>query len=367
MGKKIALCADLHFGVQDRTDDILYGCNVVKKYCELNNISTVIILGDTFHNRESIAIDVANKAIRFFESCKESEQTWIALLGNHDMFLRHSWDINSLDPFKGSLKIINKVRILSINDRRFHILPFITFENSYMSVLAELSRHYEKGDVLLTHIGVADSILNSCFLLKDWGKVSFRHTPYEFVFTGHFHIHQKVGDKVIYPGSIIPFKFDEGDSDHGFLTFDLETSEVKFHDIVKLGREYFSDLVCPPKYMTVLSDLIDELTVDDVGGNLIRVALSSELTEDEKRVIKDKLLSLGTKSVRWMELFKQSENKIMTPDEFLRKKDLFKSWIDHDYKNNKGLDFDLLNNLHNEIVFIGDESYSLEVDDIDNL
>ncbi len=213
---KIAITADIHFGVQGRTTDILWACKVLREYCKIFNISTVIILGDLYHNRSSIDIDIMCVTANFFEECAEKyDQKWIVFPGNHDMYLRHSWEVTSLVPLRKHLTVIEDVKLLTLDDKRFWILPFIQHERSYMKVLKAIEQQYEKGDILLTHIGVRGAILNTCFLLKDWSHVEFEHSKFERVYTGHFHSSQNVNEKVWYPGSLIPFKFDEGDVPHG--------------------------------------------------------------------------------------------------------------------------------------------------------
>ena len=84
-------------------------------------------------------------------------------------------------------------------------------------------------------------ILNECFLLQNWNIVEFSNSKFDRIFTGHFHCHQKVGNNVWYPGSPIPFRFDEGASEHGFLIYDTNDRSVEFEKIADLATGY-----CPP-------------------------------------------------------------------------------------------------------------------------
>lgn len=357
---KILLAADIHFGVPGRLQDIVYSCEVMQEYALRNDIDLCLILGDLFHDRRYVEIDVLSAAYNFFDQSKELGLQWLTFPGNHDMYLKYSWDVNSLTCFKYVIKLYEDVSLITINERRFWIIPFIAYEKVYNKVLQLTSKHRRKGDILLTHVGVSGSTLNSCFLFKEWNHVNFLNDCFEKVFTGHYHISQCVRDKVYYPGSPIAFKFDEGNCDHGFLTYDLETSQVEFHDIIKLGLEYFPSKTPPPKFITLMVDDLPNLDVQDIQYNNIRMTFDKEPTETEKSNVKKQIELLGAKSVRWLNLYQKQENLTTVQKEYyVSSKNLFKSFIEKDEKS-KEYDSALLLTLHDSIVAEGDEIYYSE-------
>lgn len=233
---KIAITSDIHFGVPGRLNDILWACRTIREYCYAAGIDTVLVLGDLFHDRRSLDIEVLSHVSRFFEQTTDDyHQQWIVFPGNHDMFLRHSWDINSLTPLRKHLTVIEDVKVLQIDETRFWVLPFITYEKSYMRVLKAIQSKAQEGDNLLTHIGIRGATMNTCFLLQNWSIIDFEEFAFHKVYTGHFHNKQQIGENVWYPGSPIPFKFDEGDVAHGFYCLDLDTDTHKFINIWKAG------------------------------------------------------------------------------------------------------------------------------------
>ena len=360
MSNKIIIAADTHFGVQGRLDDILWSVRVIREYCRLADINTVIIAGDLFHDRKSIDIEVMSKTCDFFEETQEKfNQQWIAFPGNHDMFLRHSWDINSLRAMSKHMTIIEDVKILKINDTRFWILPFITYEKSYMRVLDKINEQYQEGDILLTHIGVKGATLNSCFLLKDWSTVSFENSPFHRVYTGHFHCQQQVGENVWYPGSLIPFKFDEGNIPHGFYVYDLDDDSHKFINIWKAGAKFFPNEPAPPQFLTITDDSIEQITSEDVSGNLVRIALSRDYAHSDKQEFKDHIINLGAKAVRWMQL-KEKQIEIKPQETALDNRDLFITYIESDDKGTKELNLKILKKLNEDVMKEGDEKYAVD-------
>lgn len=362
---KIAITADIHFGVPGRLDDILWACRTIREHCKQSNIDKVFVLGDLYHNRQAIEIDVNSKVCEFFEDTKNDYgQEWVVFPGNHDMFLRHSWEINSLSALKNHLTVIEDIKVVELDDEhRFWILPFITYEKAFLKALKLIVKHPEfrpNKDNLFTHIGVRSATMNTCFLLKDWSKVDFEDFAFNRIYTGHFHSQQQVGDNVWYPGSPIPFKFDEGDVDHGFYVLDLDKNEHQFVSIWQVEQEP-SDTPPPPQFKTIIDEFIPQMSHDDINNCMVRVALQKEMTNNEKTELKEKLIRMGARSVRWMDIQQTQAIEQEAVDEpYDIEQDLFKNWVEKDAKNNKDLDLKILFNCNNEVVAEGDESYSIE-------
>lgn len=357
---KIVLCADIHFGVAGRLQDILWSTRVIREYCKAAKIDTVIVLGDLFHDRRTIEIEVLSAAAKFFEQTDtEYGQKWIAFPGNHDMYLRHSWSINSLSILRKHMTIIEDIKLMTIDDARFWIVPFITYEKPFMKVIAKIEKtQYQRGDVLLTHIGVKGSTLNTCFLLKDWSSITFEYSKFDKVFTGHFHSKQQVGENVYYPGSPIPFKFDEGDVPHGFYVYDTVTREHKFINIWKAGEKFFPDETPPPQFYTITDETVDQISGNDIKNGMVRVALLRQHTAEERNIIKSKLMAHGAKTIRWLDQTQKIESHVTIAAK--PSSNLFKSWVDQDKTGLKGLDPKILHRINDEIIKEGDEKYTVE-------
>lgn len=365
---QIAICADVHVGISGRTDDIMWSLRVVREYCRDRKIDIVFIIGDLWHNRKTLEIDVLGALCDFFsETLEEYGQQWITFPGNHDMFLRHSWDINSLRPLRKYLTIIEDAKIITVDDQRFWVLPFIQYERPYMQALEAIHERYEDGDIMLTHIGVRNASLNTCFLHQHWSVVSYENSLFRRVYSGHFHSVQQVGDNLWYPGSLIPFKFDEGDVPHGFFVYDTDSKEHKFINIWKAGGRLLPAETPPPQFYTIKRPKLADLQPETVKNNMIRVSLERELSLDEKRQISADLTEMGAIGVRWL----NPKLRLPTIDEQLAgtaigrhqaNTDFFRIWQASDAKSITKLKLDetLLSKLNEEIVHEGDEQYAVE-------
>lgn len=358
---KLCITADVHVGVPGRLDDIMWSLRKIRQYNHDHGIKDWLVLGDLLHNRESLNIKDLQELVAFLQETDEMYGQIIHTFpGNHDMYQKNTWDINSLKPLVRYIKYYGDICTIELGGQRFWILPFIHYETDYMKELAKIEQQHEDGDILLTHVGVKSATLNTCFLLKSWSVVDFTNSKFDIVYTGHFHAHQKVGDNVWYPGSPIPFKFDEGDIDHGFFVFDTETRTHEFISIWHGGKEEDA----PPQFMTLSDNDIDDIPEDDIRGNIIRISLSKEYTHNQKLQIREKLQELGAKDVRWMntadkesvENIEKAQNTVASASE------LFDKYIEADKDGIKGLNKALLTRLNNEIVADGDRQYTADYD-----
>lgn len=352
---KILLTADLHFGCPGKTSDIVWSLEIMTKYAQKNNIKEIMILGDLFHDRVNLKIDVLVEVFKFFS--QDRGIRFMTFCGNHDMFLKNSWSINSLKPLGNLINVIEDVSAYAVDNRRFWIVPFIYYENDYMDTINKISKNVSSDDILLTHIGVNGASLNECFLLKNWSYVDFNDSKFNKIISGHFHCHQQV-NKVYYPGSPIPFRFDEGVVDHGFLILDTDTANLEFINIREIAKE-FSDYL-PPDYITIS----DEDVVDNIElckNNHIRVLINEDKTSNQILEIKNKIREIGAINVSHL-IPKKEDNIIKQVDiKSTNNADLFVEYIEHDKPE---LDFKLLTQLHGIIKTEAEQRHVVEeVDD----
>jgi len=352
---KLAITADIHVGIPGKLQYNMWGLRRIRQYCIERDIRHIIVLGDLLHDREQVRIEDLNALVEFLiETDEKFGITVITFPGNHDMYLKNSWDINSLKPLTRYLRSYHKVSRLRLGGIRFWIIPFIYYESEYMKVLKAVHKQHEEGDILLTHIGVKSATLNACFLLKSWSIVDFADSPFDRVYSGHFHIHQKVGHNVWYPGSPVPFRFDEGDAEHGFFIFDTEMRE---HNFINLWDGAGDD--APPQLWTIDDSSLQTMSRDKVNGNIIRVALSREYTHHQLAEIRQSLYELGAKDVKWLNLASKEErlNIEVAKNTAASAADLFERYLKADKTGTKGLSADLLLKLNTMIVADGDKRY----------
>ena len=344
------ITADIHLGKPGRLADCLWALRSIRHYASSHDIRKILVLGDFFHDRVNVNIEVGSAAIDFLKEARdEYGQEWFVFPGNHDMFLKNSWEANSLKFISSAATLIEEPGLVDIAGHRFWIIPFIHYENVYMKVLENVEKQYEDGDVLLTHIGSADSVLNLCFLCKHWSVVTFENSIFDRVYSGHFHVHQQVGEKLWYPGSPIPFNFDEGLTDHGFFVYDMDKQNHEFVNILDAGAAAGLEGPPPCSFITVSHDDIENV---DIKNARIRVHLDGKhVTDDEFDKLRISLIDKGALSVTRLRLkeieVEVGEEKLGTidlQDEF----SLLQLWFDHDQPDN--INIAILKELNKKVV-----------------
>ena len=68
-------------------------------YVKANNIKYVISAGDMFHSRTAIDVNVMNIAYKLVQALAKHCTVYI-LAGNHDIYLKSSTDVNSINIFQ---------------------------------------------------------------------------------------------------------------------------------------------------------------------------------------------------------------------------------------------------------------------------
>jgi DNA repair exonuclease SbcCD nuclease subunit len=352
---RVIITSDIHFGVPGKLQHSIWAAKVIREYAAKNDIGVVLVLGDMFHDRQSLNIQVLSESFDFFDELdKDYDQEWVVFPGNHDMFLKNSWKVNSVRPLSRLLTIVEEIKCINIGGQKFWIVPFVHYEAAFMQAIRAIEVQASPDDILLTHIGVRGASLNECFLLKNWSVVDFSETKFKRVYTGHFHCYQHVGKNTWYPGSPIPFRFEEGLVEHGFLVYDTEKNEHEFINTFKVGKELLPNEQPSPDYLTFVDDDKDKV---DVSGNYARVCLSKDYTTNELSEIRAYLLNKGAIDVKWMKSQQEEDLVIQEKSKITDGLKLFEQWVTHD--NPEHLDKIALIDLNKKIVDEGEERISV--------
>lgn len=340
---KIAACADIHNGYSGRLDDTIWSMkSIYHKSIDLG-CEKIFILGDLFHTRDSITQDVLCAVYDFFENHEEIE--WIIFPGNHDQFHKTRLDINSVRVLSRHATITHKDSCFELDGRHFVILPFCHFEDEYMTKVKWANQEFGKDSVLLTHIGVNNATSNSCFLHRNSSIVQFGDTDFPLVLTGHYHNYQKIGN-LYYTGSPIPFKFDEGMVDHGFLTVDTDSLDVEFINIM-------SEEGAPPDFVTITDETFEEYKISGelkkFKGDKVRISLDREYSDQEMVDIQNIAKDSGIISTHWMkkEIIPTEVTTIV--NECKLGDSAFEVWL-NSQKLNKKYDRSIMLDLHKQIA-----------------
>lgn len=335
----------------------------IRNYARRNNIKHIFLLGDLFHDRSSINVEVAHVVYDFLASTKrEYGQEWYVFPGNHDMYYKYNWKVTSLRPYSDVCHVLEDIHRVDLFDKRFWMIPFMGVDKAYMDVVDEIDKDCRQSDVLLTHIGCIGASYNLCFLFQEQKAINFDHRTAGQVFTGHFHCHHRAGVKTHYIGSPIPFSFDEGVVPHGFIEYDCHTSKHTFIDLRPLMAQDNPGQIIPPNMLTVSFNDLPNLSNNEVLGNCFRIISDQYLPDELTTQYRKELLERGAKAVRFLRLKDSLEPEIVKRGHGasrLQIQDLFSQLFDND-KNKDKYNSSLMHQLNTQIVHEGDSLYSVD-------
>jgi len=229
---KICLLGDTHFGV--RNDSKVFHEYFERFYNEIffpylieNKIDTIIQLGDLFDRRKYINFLSLTESRRyFFDRLKKENITLHALIGNHDIFWKHSLEVNSpslLLRDYDNIVLWQKHGTLNLDEASFDMIPWICNENETQildfvnnSVSPYCIGHFElNGFSLMKGVECHEGM--SADFLKN----------YDQVFSGHFHTRSKA-QNIEYLGTPYELFWSDYRDSKGFYVFDTNSKNLTF-------------------------------------------------------------------------------------------------------------------------------------------
>ena len=288
--KKIGIFSDIHIGLgqDDKTnhENLLEFAKWSSETFLNRGISDIIIPGDIFHNRNEISVTTLSIAKQFFDFFKDF-RIFIST-GNHDCFLKHKSDINSISLLDGwsNIHIIDKKpEVISYKNKTISLIPWGT-EYDDIPNTDIMFGHFEISSFYMNSYKVCEHGINSGDILKK--------SPY--VISGHFHKkdHRTYSNgQILYVGS--PYQQNFGDTldERGIYEFNLDENTFFFikNDI---SPQYFKVSAKKIKNNEFNDDNLTNLS----KNNIISLIIDEKLTPEEILSIKDKINKLEPQLLR---------------------------------------------------------------------
>ncbi len=227
---KFAFIADLHLSRygQDKLEDetnlperlhsIKNALYEVGEYCYENDINTMIIGGDIYHNKSIIYAIAQEIMLNFFEQYQDLEI--IVIDGNHDLAGKGTEAISALRPIENCSNIEWITRSPSGNSD----LMYIPYSHD---IVQRVKSNTSK--ILVSHFGLSEGVLNSGMSIISDISISNLVGKYELVLLGHYHKPQEIirdDIRIYYVGSLIQLDWGEKGEEKRFLVVDTDTLHV---------------------------------------------------------------------------------------------------------------------------------------------
>ena len=229
---RVAIISDQHFGARNDSPHFL---DYYEKFyrdtffptIDEHNISTVLILGDTFDRRKYINFFTLKrtKEIFFDEIAKRNIQVHM-LAGNHDTYFKNTNDVNSVRLLLNeypNIEVIDHPTTIEVYGTSICMLPWICPENhdDSMKVLEETPADLCMGHLEIAGFAMNRGIPNYEGLSRDIFK------RFDTVFSGHYH-HRSSQDNIKYLGNPYELTWQDYNDPRGFHLFDLSTRHLEF-------------------------------------------------------------------------------------------------------------------------------------------
>lgn len=230
---KIYFLADTHLGVKGDDSIVLhdwidYYNKVFIPYCKehVQPDDILVHLGDVTDNRSNIGLETINLTIKLFEDLSNIFSDIRLIVGNHDIFKKHSNEITSLNMLKyiPHVKIYYTPKIENILDKRVLFVPWIEEIDEQKKLLK--SQH--NVDYVFGHLEIGGAKTSSKGnMIHTNNAISSTDFKKAQVYAGHIHIRQDYKN-IHYVGC--PYHKDRGDYNNkkGITILDIETGETEF-------------------------------------------------------------------------------------------------------------------------------------------
>lgn len=229
---RLCLITDIHFDVRGGSQFFL---NKYKQfftqqffpYLKENNITTLLIGGDTWESRKNININSMYHAKRmFFDLLEQNGITVYTILGNHDVVFKNTNEVHSMEFIEDTYDNFHTIYDTDIIDFDGCKVGFVSWINKENHDERMKFIKTANCDYLLGHFEINGFEMTKGHVCEDGLKDS-DFISYEEVWSGHFHLKNKIGN-IRYLGN--PFQTNRGDInyDRGFHVFDTDTRKLEF-------------------------------------------------------------------------------------------------------------------------------------------
>lgn len=273
---KIAIITDTHFG--DRSDAVQHLDHQQKFYDEVffpylkqHQLTTVFHLGDLVDRRKYINYNTAKRMREMFLEPLKGFDVHL-LLGNHDIAMKNTHEINALrelviDRYP-NIRVYEQIETIMLADQSICMVPWITpelRENVIKVISTDISRY------CFGHLELQGFLGNGGVELAHADDPSL-FARYELVCSGHFHT-RNTKDNIAYLGS--PYQAtwsDYGNVTKGFHTLDLQSGQLTFveNPHTQFVKLYYNDV------NRSLEQMMDAAEAAEISGCYVRVEVDDK-------------------------------------------------------------------------------------------
>ena len=292
---KAIIFTDLHLGLKSASKSRLaIGIQAVKEviaYASKHDIKNVLFLGDWNHVRVSTENNVLNVSYKLMQALSKHANVY-CILGNHDIYMKNSTDVNSMVIFKDlpNVHVISKTEVVYVNGKKSAFVPWLgdllSFQPEELDMMFghfDVSHKYlvksyieDHSAPMMTSAHIQDDLENSQLLANatlstkknDAGDYVGNFVDVVnrngIIFSGHIHGRREFiakGRKFILVGDPYQQNLGEIGNKCGFYVLNEDFS-YEFHEITSTPKHVSL------RMSTIIKD-VDNFDFSCVKGNII--------------------------------------------------------------------------------------------------
>lgn len=316
---KTLVFSDQHFGIKGNSPlRQKIGVQAIKQilsYAKSSKAKNIVFCGDWFHSRATLDVSTLDVGCKCVQALAKQCKLWM-ILGNHDLYLKNSTEVSSVNVFKNdaNVVVVDKPLEVMLNAKRALLVPWLGNldgfkKNTYDFVLGhfEISSKFLIQSYAEEHSGklqtsrAISSELDEDDFLDDPGVVSTKPSKSSellgsfielaksdtgVVLAGHIHQHKEMiakdGRKFIFIGT--PYEQNLGELGNS----------CGFYEISEAGELKFIQTTSLPKHIQLKTSELKKagfknFDFSEVSGNIVQRVYDEELTQAEETELLHKL------------------------------------------------------------------------------
>ena len=275
--KKGAFLTDIHFGKKGNSEEHNQDClNHLKWFCDNvradPDIDYIGFLGDWNESRSALNVRTLHYSYMGAKMLNELNLPVYFVVGNHDLYHRHTREIHSVIPFNEFSNFIVIDHPTVIKEIKDHALfcPFM-FHHEYPDLVKHLDLPFWAG-----HFEFKGFYITGYNIKMPAGPDPKDFKGPKYITSGHFHKRQAT-ENIVYMGNTFPMDFnDANDYDRGMMTYDHVKEEMLFFN--------WDD--CPKYIKSTLTELL-EGKVTLYPHARVNCTVDVEITYEENNYIRE--------------------------------------------------------------------------------
>lgn len=301
---KVAIITDQHFGA--RNDSVAFLDFYEKFYTEfffpkleLEGITNVLILGDTFDRRKYVNFYALERAKKmFFDVLSDKHIKVHMLVGNHDTYYKNTNDVNSPDLLLkdySNINVISKPSTINVDGTNICMIPWICQENyvDAMNMMRDTN-----AEICMGHFEIDGFEMyrgHECH----GGLNRDTFSKFDMVFSGHYH-HRSTQGNITYLGTPYELTWQDYADPKGFHIFDLSNRRLTFieNPYTMFARIEYDDKDKEPMNLDTV----------DLANKYVKLVVVNKTDYYKFDLFVNKLYAKGCHDIKIVEDFSEFEN-----------------------------------------------------------